>query len=291
MTFVEQALRFECSGDSLYGILSLPEQASSRGVLIVVGGSQYRTGSHRQFVLLARQLAEAGIPVFRVDYRGMGDSEGEIRNFENVNEDIHAAVDQFTAAAPTVKEVILFGLCDAACAALFYAHRDPRIGGLVLINPWVRTSEGLAKAYLKHYYLARLLDRELWQKIGSGRFEYGKAARSLFSMLVAALSGRRRKVPNDVAIADERADCNAPLPDRMLEGLRHFKGNVLFILSENDLTASEFQNVADSSQGWKKALASPRIKSHTLPHANHTFSRRDWREQVVHWTRDWINSL
>jgi len=27
----------------------------------------------------------------------------------------------------------------AASAALFYAYRDPRVAGLVLVNPWVRT--------------------------------------------------------------------------------------------------------------------------------------------------------
>lgn len=287
MNFVEQALPFECDGDALHGILSLPEKASSRGVLIVVGGPQYRVGSHRQFVLLARRLAEAGIPVLRFDYRGMGDSEGDVRSFENVDEDILAAVDQFTAAAPAVREIVIFGLCDAACAALFYAHRDSRVRGLVLINPWVRTSEGLAMTYLKHYYLARLFDRELWLKIASGCFEYRKAAQSLSGMLAAAFTRPTEKTSGSEA----RRGHGMPLPEKMLEGLRHFDGNVLFILSENDLTANEFQNLVDRSREWKKALATPGIKSLVLPHANHTFSRRDWRENVVQWTREWIASF
>ena len=291
MNFIERALRFDCHGDSLYGILSLPEQASPRGVLIVVGGPQYRAGSHRQFVLLARQLAEAGMPALRFDYRGMGDSEGDIRRFDNVDDDIRAAVDELVAAAPTVREIVIFGLCDAACAALFYAQRDQRIRGLVLINPWVRTSEGLAKAYLKHYYLARLFDRELWQKISSGRFEFGKAARSLFGMLATALVHRMKKSSEGKAIVEERCGHDLPLPERMLEGLRHFSGNVLFILSENDLTANEFRNLVDGSREWKKTLTAPRIESRSLPHANHTFSRRDWRENVFQWTKEWIDSF
>ena len=45
----ERALSFACRGAWLYGILSLPQAASApaRGVLIVVGGPQYRAGSHR----------------------------------------------------------------------------------------------------------------------------------------------------------------------------------------------------------------------------------------------------
>ena len=48
----ERALSFACGGEWLYGVLSLPAQApqaARRGVLIVVGGPQVRTGSHRQF--------------------------------------------------------------------------------------------------------------------------------------------------------------------------------------------------------------------------------------------------
>ena len=98
MIYHEQAIRFECADDSLFGILSIPDQPISRGVLIVVGGPQYRVGSHRQFTLLARHLATAGIPVMRYDYRGMGDSEGEIRTFENLHDDLHTAIDQFFLA-------------------------------------------------------------------------------------------------------------------------------------------------------------------------------------------------
>jgi alpha/beta superfamily hydrolase len=49
-------------------------------VLVIVGGPQYRAGSHRQFTLLARSLAEQGFAVLRFDYRGMGDSTGAMRD-------------------------------------------------------------------------------------------------------------------------------------------------------------------------------------------------------------------
>ncbi|MGZ5200780.1 MAG: hydrolase 1, exosortase A system-associated, partial [Telluria sp.] len=88
--FSERALAFPCGGDWLYGVASLPAQAGACGVLIVVGGPQYRAGSHRQFTLLARSLADAGIPAMRFDYRGMGDSDGGVRSFESVDEDIRA---------------------------------------------------------------------------------------------------------------------------------------------------------------------------------------------------------
>ena len=143
--FREEAVVFECEGESLVGVLSLPAAPATRGVLIVVGGPQYRVGSHRQFTLLARHLAAHGIPSLRFDYRGMGDSSGAVRSFEAVDADIRRAIDIFYERVSGLESVVIWGLCDAASAALFYAHRDARVGGLVLLNPWVRTPEGMAR--------------------------------------------------------------------------------------------------------------------------------------------------
>ena len=71
MSYTEQVLPITCEGHELAAVLAVPEQARSLGVVIVVGGPQYRVGSHRQFVLLARQLAAAGIATLRFDCRGM----------------------------------------------------------------------------------------------------------------------------------------------------------------------------------------------------------------------------
>jgi exosortase A-associated hydrolase 1 len=288
--FEERALSFPCHESWLYGIVSLPEKPSSRGILILVGGPQYRVGSHRQFTLLARYLAEYGVPAMRFDYRGMGDSEGASRNFEEVEEDIRYAVDEFFSQAPAIKEVVIWGLCDAASAALFYAYRDPRVSGLVLLNPWIRTDAGAAKAYLKHYYAGRLFDHELWSKVASGRFDYRAAARSVFNLAGAALQGRKTSAPIDGAPPSEESDHRAPLPERMLDGFDSFKGKVLLIMSGNDLTAQEFSDVVNSSRKWKKLVGSSRVQRRDLPRANHTFSTREWRDQVARWTREWAIS-
>ena len=89
----EQPVVFDCEDCRLIGIVTLPETTAEAGVIIVVGGPQYRAGSHRQFTLVARHLAEQGIASIRFDYRGMGDSEGDMRNFENIDSDIRAAID------------------------------------------------------------------------------------------------------------------------------------------------------------------------------------------------------
>jgi len=284
MTNSEQALVFDCGGDSLIGVLSGAALPAGRGVLIIVGGPQYRVGSHRQFTLLARHLAERGIPALRFDYRGMGDSDGEMRTFERVGADIRCAIDRFVASVPGLKDVVLWGLCDAASAALLYAHQDRRVSGVVLLNPWVRTEQGIARVHLRYYYLRRLFQPSLWQKLARGEFKFREAATALGRSVVEAMGLGVPSRAVDTLPADET------LPARMEDALRRFQGRVLLILSGNDLTAQEFKNVVAGSSGWRQLLAADRITRHDLPEANHTFARRDWRDQVARWTEAWVKS-
>jgi exosortase A-associated hydrolase 1 len=280
----EAAVNFACGDARLYGILhrptpASPTPASRRGLLIVVGGPQYRAGSHRQFTLLARDLAAGGVPVMRFDYRGMGDSEGELRDFAAVDDDLRAAVDHFLASVPGMTEVALWGLCDGATAAGMYAAGDRRVTGLALLNPWIRTDSGIASATLKHYYRGRLLERAFWAKLLRGRFDAGRALRSAIGLIRQAL-----------APAPAPAGAPAPLPDRLLAALARFDGRLLVMLSGADLTAQEFNGHTSGSDGWRRLLGTPRVTRHWLDQADHTCSRRAWRDQVSGWTRDWIAS-
>ncbi|MDB5791303.1 MAG: hydrolase [Massilia sp.] len=286
----ERALAFPCGGAWLYGILSLPDRSATphpRGVLIVVGGPQYRAGSHRQFTLLARDLAAAGIPAMRFDYRGMGDSEGEPQNFENVDDDLRAAIDRFFAEVLGLQEVVLWGLCDGASAAAMYAPQDPRVVGLVLLNPWVRTEAGAARATINHYYKDRLFDARLWKKIARGQFDAAASLRSLFQNVGKAFGA---KAAVDAACAGTGADANAPLPERMQAALSRFGGRVLVILSGADLTAQEFAELTKRPGTWQRLISSARFTGQQIDKADHTFSRRPWQDQVSGWTREWLRS-
>lgn len=275
----ERVVTFDCGGDRLLGILHAPEFPSSDlGILVVVGGPQYRVGSHRQFVLMARQWAIAGFAVFRFDYRGMGDSGGGRRTFESVGDDIHAAIGAFMREQPSLGGVVIFGLCDAASAALMYSTEDARVRGLILANPWVRTLKGEARSYVRHYYGARLLQRSFWRKIFSGEFRLVDSLRSLLNSLFLARVQRRPKV----------APGGGRFIDRMRVGLATAPWFMLILVSEHDLTASEFADLCADDPDWREASSRSGVVLHTIYGADHTFSSRGALDKALKTSIAWL---
>ena len=281
MNLKEQIFNFNCAGESLVGVACVPDEARSTGVIVVVGGPQYRVGSHRQFLLLSRSLASAGYPVLRFDYRGMGDSDGEPRTFETVDNDIAAAIDAFVARYPQVTRVVLWGLCDAASASLLYwdARRDERVAGLCLLNPWVRSDVSLAKTHMKYYYGQRLLQRNFWEKIFTGKTKVAVALRGLVSSW---------RVSRQIANAKDRATKSEAFQGRMARALREFNGRVMFILSGNDYTAKEFLEYTDDDPLWRGVLNESSVVRFAIPEADHTFSSTVWRAEVANVTLNWL---
>jgi len=280
---VERALKFVCAGVPLVGILHSVDKADVC-VLVVVGGPQYRIGSHRQFVLLSRYLAEHGISSFRFDYRGIGDSAGVARDFRQIDEDIRSAMDLISGECPSVRTIYIWGLCDAASAALLYAHRDVRVAGLVLCNPWVRTDRTLAQAVVQRYSLGQLTSGDFWRRLATGRVSPVKSLRGAWATVRAALA---REAP---VVAESSSARPGDFVEAMLAGLQRFTGPVLVVLSGDDLTAAEFEGLLEANREWREAFAGRNATFRKLPESTHTFSSRAWRNEVARLTHEWILS-
>lgn len=273
----EQALGITAGQDQLLGILSEPAdtvQPLDTGVLIINGGAQYRAGSHRQFVLLARDLARAGHAVLRFDFSGMGDSTGTVMDFESVQAQIAAALDHFQACRPQIRRFVLWGLCDGASASLLYLHqtRDARVAGLCLLNPWVRSESGLARAHVKHYYRQRMGEWQFWRKFIQGGVGW-QSWRSLVRNLVASFRPEA---------------ASEPFLSQMAQAWQSFDGHTLLLLSERDLTAQEFLEQTRTQADWAACLASPRVQQHVLPGADHTCSTPGASLLVQQLTLQWL---
>jgi uncharacterized protein len=279
---VEQGVCIALGSDQLLGVHHLPRgKASSIGIVVVVGGPQYRAGSHRQFVQIARALAAAGHDVLRFDVRGMGDSTGAPRSFEHIGDDIAAAVDALFSRAAHIDRVVLWGLCDGASASLMYvhSHRDSRIAGLVLLNPWVRSEQTLARTQVRHYYGRRLLEPSFWRKLFSGQVACG------------ALQELASAVGKSVRAAQDGRIAPTTFQHKMGAGWDAMPGRLLLFLSGQDYTAKEFLELARTDSQWQRRLAEARVSSIHVQHTDHTFADQDARQSVEHGTVQWLRLL
>lgn len=280
VTYTEIPISFNCEAENLVGILAKPDTPADTGLVLIVGGPQTRVGSHRQFVLLSRALAAGGYAVLRFDHRGMGDSSGAQRDFEGVSADIAAAVDAMQERVPQVKHIALWGLCDGASAALLYCHttQDPRVTGLCLLNPWVRSAASLAKTQVKHYYTQRLRQKEFWLKLLTGK------------VALSALSGFAEKLRQSAASPGQRQQEIGTFQQRMAVAWRGFRGRILLVLSGDDYTAKEFLEYAQTNDAWKGLLDQSGVRRHDIPGVDHTFSSSSSRKLVENATLDWLNA-
>jgi exosortase A-associated hydrolase 1 len=283
----ERALVFDCEGEQLVGVLSVPDATSARAstaVLIIVGGPQYRVGAHRHFVLLARTLACNGFPTLRFDVRGMGDSSGAGRAFDDLTPDIGSAIDALFAAVGSVKKVVLWGLCDGASAALLYLHDrdDSRVKGLCLLNPWVRSEATLARAHVKHYYFQRVMQGNAWRKLLTG----GIGLSAITGFAAAIKSSLQRPSGGGIAPPHRESGFQQAMGTAWLR----FKGAVLLVLSGSDITAREFSEYALTDPGLRAAMRQPKVRRLDLTDADHTLSDVPAQDALSTALMQWLRS-
>lgn len=275
---IDEGLCIACGEDVLVGVMTRPPfRGSGIGVLIVVGGPQYRVGSHRQFRLLATRLAQAGHVVLRFDSRGMGDSSGRFVGFDALGPELQAAT-RALRMQPGVERVVWWGLCDAASAALLNANGPERPAGLVLLNPWVRHASTLVKVEVKQYYLQRLRQRAFWAKLLAGRI-------NPFS----AIGGLLRRVTQVLCGASAPAGGPADFREGMAIAAMRFEGPQLYLLSERDHVSAEFIEYVKSSPALSGLWSRGRVRRVDVAGADHTFSNARWRGEVEDLTLEWLN--
>ena len=279
---MEEPVSFHLQKKRLYGILHLAENKRNTVaiVLMVIGGPQTRVGSHRLYVQLARGICEAGVSVFRFDYEGIGDSEGGFVGFESAGLSIRAALDFLFDTCPSLKDVIIWSLCDGSTACAIYAKNDrERISGMILCNPFVETEENKAKTVLKYYYVRRLLQKEFWKKIFLFKLDVMASINSLVLLVQQASSNNGSY--NDASRANDCIDLNIPLPEQMVESIVTYNKPIRFLLSTDDLTAMEFRDIMRKRSELAELMSTGRVSIKYIKGADHTFSKQSYKEMVL----------
>jgi pimeloyl-ACP methyl ester carboxylesterase len=147
----------------LAGILTEPAAPARRVALVLVSaGLSLKFGPFRLYAEIARRLSHDGIPTLRFDLGGIGDSRQAYSNCpleKRTQLEIGTAIDYLTDRYE-LEGVILGGLCSGAEDSFRSAELDPRVTGVVMIDPFgYRTSGWLWRHLL--YRLERRFLRAL----------------------------------------------------------------------------------------------------------------------------------
>jgi alpha/beta superfamily hydrolase len=185
-------------GEGLQGILEEPPGARARLAAVLCSpGAKPRIGPHRLYRKLLPPFLERGIPVLRLDFAGLGDSEGAwpeelleriYRRTElgHCADDLRSAFD-WLAANYGIGRFVAGGLCGAAITALHAGARDARLAALYAIGlpPTVhgaRRQAALPRTELRMQrtiYLRKMRDPRAWLRLLSLKSDFALMARLL----------------------------------------------------------------------------------------------------------------
>ncbi|MCI3132694.1 alpha/beta fold hydrolase [Phenylobacterium aquaticum] len=191
--FREEAVRF---GPDLAGVICRPTavEPSRRAAIICNTGGDPRAGIGGFSAAAARLLAGQGVATLRFDFAGLGDSPsvGPVHVYETSRTaDLDAAI--ILMQAQGAEEIILIGACAGGYHALHYACRDPRVGGMFVINAakmiW-RPGDSLAidkrdQGKSTEAYKQGVGRPETWLRLLRGQVDVVAVARTLLSRLAS----------------------------------------------------------------------------------------------------------
>ncbi|MEO8904973.1 MAG: alpha/beta fold hydrolase [Polyangiaceae bacterium] len=179
-TYATQEQVVDVAGN--FGILTepaVPSDQTGTAVLLLNIGANHHIGSNRMYVHMARAWAAQGFQILRMDFSGMGDSPAQAGKENDVYSnrsmaETRSAIDFMLAQG--ARRVVLMGLCSGAYVAYHTAIADPRVSGIVMINPLTfHWTEGdslevrMRKSFRSTEQYKRTLFRlETWRRIASG---------------------------------------------------------------------------------------------------------------------------
>ena len=288
-------------GHALHCMLEEPDPGTARGDIATVllsPGVKTRAGPHRLYRKLSAPFLARGIPVLRVEARGVGDSEGEwpegaLTTIHRMIElghcagDVRAALDWLETHLG-IRRCIVGGLCGAAITALHVAREDSRMAALyaiglpVVLDGEIEEPAMSARELHSHrsLYLRKLLQPASWLRFLSLKSDYRLLWRAL----------RRRALGRaDDAAAAAAAGLNPHLAECMLALLRNGR-RALLLFGERDPRRWDFEEKFLQPSASALEPYQAQMQYSLVPGANHILSHPTAVAAANRLTEAWLDS-
>lgn len=251
-----ESISILCDNVCLSGVLHLPEGIQDKKVPLIVllhGFVGSKVGEHRLFVKAARKFTDKGYAVFRFDFSGCGESDGDYADVTVSKQlsEVQAVLDYVsTLKEVDTKNIILIGHSLGGAVASLTASVDKRIRQLILWSPVAKPYEDIT---------AILGDTALQAAKALGVFDYNG-----FYVSQQFLEDLKNHYP--------------------LEAIHSYEGQLLVIHAAEDKDVSK-ENAVYYSESLKRGNTG---NIRYIKDANHTFSSYSFEEQLFEETLVWL---
>jgi uncharacterized protein len=304
-------------GLTLFGILHRPERTrvSDVAILLLSPGVKMRVAPHRLYVKMAERFVAMGFTVFRFDFHGLGDSEGEATDtyladlygatqFGRYVPDTIAAMD-WMQQAHGISRFVAAGLCGGALTGLLAAERDPRIAGLLALSiPVIVDGSNLdasrfmteaqlgdiGSGYLQKLKLSHSESWRSWLRLLTLQSDFRLIARSVLGPLWSRLRRPAQQPLPAQAATEEPSDNTNPRFAPAFRRLVSSSRRALLVFAEADRLYAEFE--AKFMERHAASLEPYRAcyDVHVTKQANHIFSMPEWQEDMLDQCCEWLDA-
>ena len=296
-------------GHQLFGTLHTPTgDIESRPLVVLLSpGVKMRVGPHRLYNRMTDTLNSLGYRVFKFDFWGLGDSEGELdrellaevyNDTESgafVNDGVDAL--NWLQAKLGVDSFIVGGLCGGAITGILLASDDDRVKGLISLGMTVTLAMGATDrvkfatqgelASLRKGYLQRLLRPKSWLRLLTFQSDFSTILKSIGQLF------RKKKTapppPTKVDATKQRETSNAnPLFPPAFFSMARSGRKILLIFSGSDRLYWDFDEKFAQPHATELEEVKQAFDLHVVKDANHVFSFREWEHDMLRLLSDWL---
>ena len=265
----------------LAGVLAEPAEIPPDGegsmcVVLLNAGAIRRIGPSRMWVEASRRWAANGIPVLRLDLKGIGDADGDGEDYADDTElyapafvpQVLAALD-FLQDRQLATRFTVGGLCSGAYWTFHSALRDTRVSNLLLVNP---------RALI---WVPGLGPRRDLRALFSERPTLSRLRRNVTGPRLRAVLYWLAGTPAELLVRLRERDTSSVKParrlDASLESLLASGGKVMLLFSEREPLRDELVRTGT----WNRLEAAENVTIERVTVRDHTM-RPVWAQREAH---------
>jgi len=283
------------------------------GTIMLSPGIKSRVAPHRLYVKMANYFCSFGIPVFRFDPEGLGDSEGEIE--ETLAADVYGSIQMGRFIDDTISAMdlmedslkinrfVLAGLCGGAITGLLAGCSDQRVEALIGLGIPVTLDSNKtdSRQYitdghlneLRQKYFAKILDPKSWLRFFVFKSDYRIILKSVTLSSRNFLNGLKTNNSNSHNFKQKNSmdvenNTNPIFADSFFKFLSNKK--ILLFFSGRDRLYWDYDEKFVSLYRRQLNQVGQNLEVHITQDANHILSFTEWQDDMFDKLSVWLKN-